>query len=365
MLYGFISHHRAEILARCLKELKDQCPNRPDHELLEGMSSFVDGLVAAMARDAGVPEHETEDSADRDSLARQHGTIRRTQGFELTRIVHDYGLVCEAITELASEHRVTFNAREYQLLNRGVDDAIAMAVASFEETRSAEERGRAEHLGFVVHEIRNAVGNASVGFELIRRGKAGTEGRTADVVHRALARIANLVAESLAEARLIGGITQREWMPLGDFFTQLVAEYSAERGIRIQIEVPDDLHIDVDERLLASAVSNLLQNALKFTHDNETIILRAFTTDGAVAIEVEDRCGGLAIGDTEDLFPAFVQGIADRRGTGLGLAIARRAVEAHGGTLTARNLPGRGCVFAILMPQTTRILREHQDKPTT
>src|SRR5262249_29502667 len=161
---------------------------------------------------------------------------------------NDYGLVCEAVTALASEHGETFNAREYQLLNRGIDDAIAMAVASFEEIRSAEERGRAEHLGFVVHEIRNAVGNASVAFELIRRGKAGTEGRTADVVNRALARIANLVAESLAEARLIGTITQREWLRLADFFTQLVAEYSAERGIRIQIEVPDDLYIDVDER---------------------------------------------------------------------------------------------------------------------
>jgi hypothetical protein len=75
------------------------------------------------------------------------------------------------------------------------------------------------------------------------------------VVHRALARIANLVAESLAEARHIGTITQREWLRLRDFFNQLVAEYSAERGIRIQTEVPDDLCIDVDERLLASAVS--------------------------------------------------------------------------------------------------------------
>jgi signal transduction histidine kinase len=254
---------------------------------------------------------------------------------------------------MASEREQIFSPHEYQLLNRSIDEAIATAITSFEGTRSAEQRDRAEHLGFVVHEIRNAVGNASMAFELIRRGKAGTEGRTADVLHRALSRIANLVAESLAEARLMGAPAQREWMRLPDLFSQLLEDYPPQRGIRIQVDVSEDLCIDVDQRLLASALGNLLQNAFKFTRDNETIILRALSTNGTVAIEVEDRCGGLPTAEPDDLFRAFVQGTADRRGTGLGLAIARRAVEAHGGTLTVRNLSGIGCVFAILMPRTT------------
>jgi signal transduction histidine kinase len=201
-------------------------------------------------------------------------------------------------------------------------------------------------------------------FELIRRGKAGTEGRTADIVHRALSRIANLVAESLAEARLIGTAARRDCVRLADFFNQLVADCPLQRGIRIEVEVSEDLHLDVDERLLASALGNVLQNAVKFTRDNETIILRAFSTNGAVAMEVEDRCGGLLV-ETDELFRAFVQGNADRRGTGLGLAIARRAVEVHGGKLTVRNLPGLGCVFAILMPRTARILDKENRQPAT
>ncbi len=48
-----------------------------------------------------------------------------------------------------------------------------------------------------------------------------------------------------------------------------------------------------DDHLLVSAISNLLQNAIKFTRNNETVILRASYVDGAVCIEVEDRCGGL------------------------------------------------------------------------
>jgi RsbT co-antagonist protein rsbRD N-terminal domain len=148
MLYEFISLHRAEILTRCLNDLEGQYPNRQDGELLQGLSCFVDELVATLARDAGHPEIETDDGSLADTMVQRHGVIRRTQGFDLSRVMHEYGLVCEMVTQMASEHEQSFNAREYQLLNRCIDEAIAMAIVSFEETRSAEERDRAEHLGF-------------------------------------------------------------------------------------------------------------------------------------------------------------------------------------------------------------------------
>src|SRR5262245_27528847 len=123
MLHDFISLHRDEILARCLIALKDQCPNRQDHELLEGISRFVDELVRALARDAGISENRNDDAEHGDATARQHGATRRNQGFDLSRVVHDYGLVCETVTEMASEHDETFNPREYQRLNHSIDEA--------------------------------------------------------------------------------------------------------------------------------------------------------------------------------------------------------------------------------------------------
>jgi signal transduction histidine kinase len=68
-------------------------------------------------------------------------------------------------------------------------------------------------------------------------------------------------------------------------------------------------------------------------------------------IEVEDECGGLSDGNVEDLFLLFVQRSSDRSGMGLGLGISRRGVEMNGGTLYARNLPERGCVFTIDLPK--------------
>jgi hypothetical protein len=68
-------------------------------------------------------------------------------------------------------------------------------------------------------------------------------------------------------------------------------------------------------------------------------------------IDVEDECGGLPDGKAEEIFRPFAQLSAERPGLGLGLPISRRGVEANGGKLDVRNLPGTGCVFTIDLPQ--------------
>ena len=171
---------------------------------------------------------------------------------------------------------------------------------------------------------------------------------TVDVVDRVLRRIAALVVDIIADAQNVyNSAVQRELISLKNIFAQVIQDAGSERGIEVRAEVDDSVTLEADAGLLVSALGNLLQNAIKYTHDNESITLRAISVDHAVSIEVEDHCGGLPDGSEEELFQPFV---TDGRGAGLGLAIARRAVEAHGGTLSVRNLPGTGCVFAISIP---------------
>ena len=101
-------------------------------------------------------------------------------------------------------------------------------------------------------------------------------------------------------------------------------------------------------------VANLVQNAFKFTAAKSHVALRARAEGERVLIEVEDECGGLPAGATEALFAPFEQRGGDRTGVGLGLSISRRGVEANGGTLRVRDLPGRGCVFTIDLPRAPR-----------
>jgi signal transduction histidine kinase len=97
-------------------------------------------------------------------------------------------------------------------------------------------------------------------------------------------------------------------------------------------------------------VTNLLQNAFKFTRPGTTVTLRVGASADRVLIEVQDECGGLA-GDVNELFRPFEQRGANRTGLGLGLAFSRGAIEANHGRIYARNLRGVGCVFTVDLPR--------------
>jgi signal transduction histidine kinase len=141
----------------------------------------------------------------------------------------------------------------------------------------------------------------------------------------------------------------------------LQAEYN---GLQFTIEPIDPgLSVNVDPQLLASAVTNLLSNAFKYTLAGGRVILRARGTDGRVAIEVEDGCGGLPDGNT-DLFEPFGERRGkNRTGLGLGLSIARRAVRAQGGDIEVHDMPGKGCTFVIQVPAVEDLAAMVSDDP--
>jgi signal transduction histidine kinase len=128
--------------------------------------------------------------------------------------------------------------------------------------------------------------------------------------------------------------------------------HAESRGLQFGIEPGDPgWAVTADAQLLASAVTNLLNNAFKYTSPGGRVVLRARTAqDARLLIEVEDECGGIP--DSEgDPFQSFGKRRGrDRTGLGLGLSIARKAVRAHGGDIYIPNIPDKGCVFIIDMP---------------
>jgi len=111
--------------------------------------------------------------------------------------------------------------------------------------------------------------------------------------------------------------------------------------------------VEADRHILASALANLLQNAFKFTRAGSEVLLRAWSTKDCVVIEVEDECGGLSRKAQETMFRPFGQAGTDRSGLGLGLSLSREAVHSFGGTLGARSIAGKGCIFSIELPRKT------------
>ena len=105
---------------------------------------------------------------------------------------------------------------------------------------------------------------------------------------------------------------------------------------------------------LALAVWNLLDNAVKYSPDCQTVWVELAREDGRVAIRVKDKGMGIPFREQKRIFRKFVRGKqpAEKhiKGTGIGLAIARRIVEAHHGEIRLRSEPGQGSTFAILLP---------------
>jgi signal transduction histidine kinase len=354
MLQEFIAVNREEIIRRCRGKVATRLvPPPTDAEIDHGVPVFLDQLMEAL-RLGLTSSPEIGQSAVR------HGHDLLLQGFTVSQVVHDYGDVCQAITELAVEMDAPISTADFGTLNRCLDDAIAGAVTEYgratnQFTLDGETARGSERLGFLAHELRNLTNTAIVAFEVLKTGNVGVTGSTGTVLHRSLVRIGALIRRSLAEARLTQGIQNREPFQVSGFIEELELAATLDanaRGIRlIVMPVEDGVAIEADRQVLAAVVGNLLQNAFKFTRPHTTVTLRVSAGAERVLIEIQDACGGLPGGNVDELFRPFEQRGVDRTGLGLGLAFSRWGVEANNGRLYARNLPDRGCVFTVDLPR--------------
>ncbi len=312
-------------------------------------------------RVSGASGGEKAGSSEMGEAAAQHGRDLLQGGFSVDQVVHDYGDLCQAITDLAFELNTPIEIDEFRTLNRCLDNGIAVAVTEFNYQRDfvvAEDQAEAvnERLGFFAHELRNLLNSATLALTAIKTGDIGVNGATAAVLDRSLVGLRNLIDRSLSEVRMTAGMpVQNRLFSLSDFIAEIKVSASLEANVKecgLSVSSVDpELAVDADKDLLSSAVGNLLQNAFKFTHSNTNVILKAYAVADRIFIDVEDSCGGLQADAAEKMFLPFTQGDKDRTGLGLGLSISRRSVEANRGTLDVRNLPGEGCVFTINLPR--------------
>lgn len=353
MLHEFVTSERDAILARMREKLADRSgPSAPPGDADEGVSAFLTQLSATLRSEAtATPFSPTAIGV----TAARHGRDLLGLGFNVSQVVHGYGDICQAITELALERDAPIGIEEFHILNRCLDTAIAEAVT--EHARLTAERTGAhenERRGQVAHELRNTLNTALLAFQVLREGTVAVNGSTGMVLGRSLMGLRDLVDGTLSEVRLHAGKQRCERVPVAEFLDEIavVAHLHAEyRGVHLSVApAPRGCAATGDPELLASAVMNLLNNAFKYTRPGGRVVLRAQVQDGRVLLEVEDECGGLP--DTAgDRFQAFgEQRGRDRTGLGLGLSIARKAVAAQDGTIRTRNMPGTGCVFVIDVP---------------
>lgn len=364
MLHEFLTANRDELVRRCrAKVARRSAPTPTALELEHGIPLFLDQLIGALRKELGAPrDGSSQLPREIGATAGRHGDDFFRRGFSVDQVVHDYGDLCQSVTELAAENKAPITVNEFRTFNRCLDNAIADAVTAFGHARdriisAAGAHQMNERLGSLAHELRNLLNSAILAFDAIKTGNVAVTGATGSVLDRSLLALRDVIDRSLAEVRLDAGLdAQREAINVSEFLHELqVAAAMDARTKQITFEVaPIDtgLTVDADRQMLASAVSNLLQNAFKFSRRNGSVSLTVRATGDHILIDVEDECGGLPDGKVEEMFRPFEQRSSNRTGLGLGLSISRRAVQANDGKLDVRNLAGKGCVFTIELPRS-------------
>ena len=321
----------------------------PRAELLDHIPAFVDELIRALHPDAmSLPPMSAN--------AEEHGEQRLGLGFDVAEVIREYGMLHECILQIAREAELVISPREHEVIVKWLNVGIADAVAQYVKQRDLElQRQNSEHLGFIAHELRNPLGSVKMAFGRLRRSEL-TQSRTVEMVERGLRRMGEMIDGALSHASLRMGVVPRlAPLALRNFLHEIESDAAIEaqtKGIEIVVLAPEDLIVEADPRLLRSAVSNLLHNAVKFSQERSKVVVSAARSEGRLMIEVMDACGGLPPGKVEELFNPLVQRSDNRSGFGLGLGIALQAAEAHNGTVRVRDQPGKGCVFIVDLPST-------------
>ena len=221
---------------------------------------------------------------------------------------------------------------------------------------------KSEFLAVLSHELRNPLAPLRTGLELLKlapTGEAATE--THDMMDRQIRQLARLIDDLLDVSRIDRGKLdlRRQRILINGVLRAAIDTAKPNidaRGHRLEVRLASDpLYVEGDAVRLAQVVSNLLNNAAKFTPPGGRIELSARSEQGRVRLRVADNGIGIAPDKLEEVFEMFVQlddsKVTAAGGLGLGLTLARSIVERHGGRLTAHSAGvGKGAEFVVDLP---------------
>src|SRR5688572_5023538 len=273
MLHVFLTANRQTLITRCRDKVARRIPQHPGNaELRHGVPVFLEQLVDTLRLEqtstplasfevSGPPSpQKTPASSEIGRSAAKHGSELLRQGFTVDQVVHDYGDLCQAITELALEQDARVTTGEFRTLNRCLDNAIADAVTEFGRQRDDQvsnegTRAMGERLGTLAHELRNLLDAAMLAVAAIKAGGVGLRGATGAALDRSLIGLRIVIDRSLADVRLsVGMPTRRERVALADLIAevQVAGLMEAEaRGRMLTVSLVEPaLAVDVDRQML-------------------------------------------------------------------------------------------------------------------
>jgi two-component system phosphate regulon sensor histidine kinase PhoR len=243
----------------------------------------------------------------------------------------------------------------------GEASGIVLAVTDISVLKRLETM-RTDFVANVSHELRTPIHLIRGFAETLRAGgqDAAETDRHLEIIERNALRMERIVEDLLSLARLerdpSGWLSMESCSleEIGRSAFENVIDQAEARSVKLESHIPPDLALRANPGLVEQALTNLLENAVRYSPEGSAVLLEAQASDGTIELSVRDRGSGIPAPDLQRIFERFYRAdkSRDRKsgGTGLGLAIVRHIALAHGGSVHAESWSGEGSVFTIRLP---------------
>ena len=255
----------------------------------------------------------------------------------------------------------SFDLEALALVSRMADHA-AIAIENarlYEEVRRANQ-AKSEFVSVMTHELRVPIKGYAEMLGMV--GELNEQQKSfLEIIRNNIARMSVQVSDLSDIARIESGrlkIEIEEGIRLRQVLDDVLASIKAEiekRRHTIVVDLPDELpSVRADPQRLTQVLTNLVNNAIKYTPDGGTITIRAWQVDNCVRCAVQDTGIGMEPEEVGRLFAKFWRSedrfVREQPGTGLGLAIAKNLVEMQGGSMQVESQKGLGSTFSFTLP---------------
>ncbi|MBQ5939812.1 MULTISPECIES: ATP-binding protein [unclassified Massilia] len=272
----------------------------------------------------------------------------------------EIGVLVEAFNDMLAE--IGRRSEALQTANRTLEHEMEVRQRA-EQALIVADRRKDEFLATLAHELRNPLAPIRTGLDIlrIRSGDAAATQRATDIMERQLRQMVRLVDDLLDVSRINTGkftikMGRVELKAVVNDALEVVRSYIELHGHELVLDLPDrPVFLHGDATRLAQILSNLLNNAAKYTNRGGKVELKGWVEDKTLVLEVADTGIGLAPNMLDSVFEMFVQVDStlerSNAGLGVGLSLARKLVELHGGTISAHSEGlGHGSRFVVRLP---------------
>ncbi|HXV45071.1 MAG TPA: ATP-binding protein [Nitrososphaera sp.] len=271
------------------------------------------------------------------------GLVEQQKNFSLMLIVITSAAAIGTILVI-----LTWNKRLEQTVNTKTSE---LTVAN--EQLKAHDKMQREFINIAAHELRTPI-QPILGVAEMLEDELGDKKEDIRMIARNARRLERLTRDLLDVAKIEGQSLKliREKFSMSELISVLVQDYRKRladgHDTVIEYESEGDIVVEADRERIAQVISNLLDNALKFTKNGKIVITTKKEDGGKVSVSVQDTGTGMELEIIPRLFTKFAS--RSQSGTGLGLFISKSIIEAHGGEIWGKNNESKGATFTFTIP---------------